>query len=121
MNQLVLGIQKQLSDLETRISDLEEDWEDCVYWNHDEEDHFSDCPFDDEEEDIVHGNEKIQKVVEDIFKTNNIRTKKDLDNYGRENLYELTESRAPKHWTTLKNPKASVRAHYQKLIDVSKK
>lgn len=55
-----------------------------------------------------------------ILKIENIETKDDLDKYcehdGRKLLYKRIQNISRSHWNKIKNPKASIRAKYEKIL-----
>jgi len=71
-------------------------------------------------EDFMKKSVKIPGALKALFKENNIKTKKDLDEWcgseGRKKLYKKVEKMAPTHWIGIKTPESSVRSNYEKLL-----
>ena len=59
---------------------------------------------------------KVQRVVEEIFRQNNIYTKEELNKFTITKLYKLTKQQAPIHWNNLKCPRQTISGHFQKLL-----
>ena len=59
----------------------------------------------------------IQEAINQIFSEQNIHSRDDLNDIIQiPLLYNLVKLRATNHWNSLKDPKASTRAHYGRIL-----
>ena len=62
-------------------------------------------------------NTTIQEAINQVFNEQNIHSRDDLYNtIPIPQLYSLVKSIATLHWYNVKNPKASTRAHYGRIL-----